>query len=74
MDALRDGWGRSGRYYGSGLDALLERIGSECTLSRFGHGCSAFLDRVGVEVITVRAWMLCVNGWGRSGRYYGCFS
>ena len=24
-----------------------------------------------MEVITVPAWMLCVNGWGRGGRYYG---
>ena len=24
-----------------------------------------------MDVATVRAWMLCVNGWGRSGRSYG---
>ena len=24
-----------------------------------------------MDVITVPAWMLCVNGWGRGGRYYG---
>ena len=31
----------------------------------------ATTDGVGVDVITVRAWMLCVNGWSRGGRYYG---
>ena len=24
-----------------------------------------------MDVITVPAWMLCVNGWGRGGRYCG---
>ena len=28
-------------------------------------------DGVGVDVIMVPAWMLCVNGWGRGGHYYG---
>ena len=32
------GWGRGGRYYGSGMDALRERMGSGWTLFRFRHG------------------------------------
>ena len=66
-----NGWGRGGRCYGSGMDALRERMGSGWTLLRFRHGCSALTDGVGVDVITVPAWMLCVNGWGRGGHYYG---
>ena len=23
-----------------------------------------------MDVITVPAWMLCINGWSRGGRYY----
>ena len=36
-------WGRGGRYYGSGMDALRERIpmGSGWTLLLFRHGCCA---------------------------------
>ena len=36
-----NGWGRGGLHYGSGMDALRERMGSGWTLLRFRHGCSA---------------------------------
>ena len=34
-------WSQVGRYYGSGMDALREGMGSAWTLLRFRHGCFA---------------------------------
>ena len=44
-------------------------MGSELTLSRFGHGRFAWIDRVGMAVITVRAVMLCEHT-SVDGRYH----
>ena len=37
-------WQKAASYPGSGVDALRQRMGSDCTLSWFEHGCATATD------------------------------
>ena len=51
----------------AGMDAVLI-----WTLSWLAHGCSAGIGwSLDLDIIMVGPWMLCVLGWGLSGRYHG---
>ena len=60
-----NGWSWGGRYHGSGMDAVRERMES------VPAWMLCMKDGVGLDFISVPAWMLCASGWGRSGRYHG---
>ena len=60
MDVLGNGWGLSGRYCGSAMDASY-LDGAEWKIQRFGHGCSGMR----LEWMSVRFDLGCSgNGMG----------